>query len=67
MRTAASIWIAAAVGCDAGLGMRRTVLVTAPLIAILSVVVGKVENHFIRRRRRTIKSGGNGRSSSGAK
>ena len=59
--TAASIWISAAVGCDAGLGSWATVVVTAPLITLLSIVVGKLESHFFRKRRRIIKERNQGR------
>ena len=38
--TAASIWIAAAVGCDAGLGDSRRALVTATAITAVSVLLG---------------------------
>lgn len=54
--TAASIWIAAAVGCDAGLGTGGMVLVTAPVITLLSVVVGRLESHYFRKHRRIIRS-----------
>src|SRR5262245_44170824 len=36
--TAASIWIAAAVGCDAGLGAGYSVLLTAPVITLLTLL-----------------------------
>jgi putative Mg2+ transporter-C (MgtC) family protein len=52
--TAASIWIAAAVGCEAGLGTGLTILVIAPVIAGLSVIVGWVERRSLRKRRGAI-------------
>ncbi|MFP2924368.1 MgtC/SapB family protein [Pyxidicoccus sp. 3LG] len=50
--TAASIWIAAAVGCEAALGSPLLVIVVAPSIALLSWGVAVLERRVFHRVRR---------------
>lgn len=50
--TAASIWIAAAVGCEAALGSPGLVAVAAPSIALTSWLLGLLERRVFHRRRR---------------
>ncbi|MCE9669645.1 MgtC/SapB family protein [Myxococcus stipitatus] len=49
--TAASIWIAAAVGCEAALGRPLLAALVAPAIAITSWLVGLLERRVFHRRR----------------
>ena len=46
---AASIWIAAAVGCDAAFGTGRSVLIMASVITLLTVLIGWCELYFRKR------------------
>ncbi|OJT23918.1 hypothetical protein BO221_18345 [Archangium sp. Cb G35] len=50
--TAASIWIAAAVGCEAALGSPVLAAVVAPVIALTNWLVGLLERKVFHRRRR---------------
>jgi putative Mg2+ transporter-C (MgtC) family protein len=52
--TAASIWVAAALGCEAGLASPVVAVVIALIVVILSEASGAVENAFFRRRRTTL-------------
>ncbi|NVJ20506.1 MULTISPECIES: MgtC/SapB family protein [Myxococcus] len=49
--TAASIWIAAAVGCEAALGSPRLAALVAPSIALSSWLIGLLELKVFHRRR----------------
>ncbi|WP_390624874.1 MgtC/SapB family protein [Corallococcus exiguus] len=49
--TAASIWIAAAVGCDAALGNLMRAACVAPSIALTSWLMGLLERRVFRRKR----------------
>ncbi|MCP3099870.1 MgtC/SapB family protein [Myxococcus sp. K15C18031901] len=49
--TAASIWIAAAVGCEAALGNPRLAAVVAPAVALSSWAMGHLERKVFHRRR----------------
>jgi len=49
--TAASIWIAAAVGCEAALGNPRLAALVAPAIALSSWLIGLLELKVLHRRR----------------
>nr|WP_246356826.1 MgtC/SapB family protein [Pyxidicoccus fallax] len=50
--TAASIWIAAAVGCEVALGSPLLASVVAPSVALTSWLVGLLERRVFHRRRR---------------
>ncbi|MCP3137522.1 MgtC/SapB family protein [Pyxidicoccus xibeiensis] len=52
LTTAASIWIAAAVGCEAALGSPVLAAMVAPSVAITSSLVGLLERRVFHRRRR---------------
>lgn len=50
--TAASIWIAAAVGCEAALGNPATAALLAPIIALISTLVSVLERKVFHRKHR---------------
>ncbi|MFP2911733.1 MgtC/SapB family protein [Pyxidicoccus sp. 3LFB2] len=52
LTTAASIWIAAAVGCEAALGSPVLAAIVAPSIAVTSSLVGLLERRVFHRKRR---------------
>lgn len=52
LTTAASIWIAAAVGCEAALGSPVLAAMVAPSIALTSALVGLLERKVFHRKRR---------------
>ncbi|MCY1023048.1 MgtC/SapB family protein [Pyxidicoccus sp. MSG2] len=56
--TAASIWVAAAVGCEAALGSPLLAAVLAPAVATLSWVVALLERRVFHRQRRVRLPGG---------